>query len=77
MASGISNACADSVMQAEFRSMAECLQKIKQSSGSDLKVVTDKPTQVSGFLSNGQGFACQKKESGTKGIYYEGWYMVK
>jgi hypothetical protein len=64
-------------MNAEFRTMSECLEGIKKNSKQSLQIVTDKPTEVSGFLSNGQGFACQKKESGTKGTYYHGWFMVK
>lgn len=67
---------ANEVMSAQFRTMATCLSGIEKNSGQKLKVVTDKPHEVSGFLSNGKGFACQKKESGTKGIYFEGWYMV-
>jgi hypothetical protein len=66
---------ADEVMSAQFRAMAACLSGIKTSSGQQLKVVTDKPHEVSGFLSNGKGFGCQKKESGTQGTYFEGWYM--
>ncbi|MEL4887848.1 hypothetical protein N6P31_12320 [Pectobacterium betavasculorum] len=68
---------ADSVMKAEFRTMQECLASIKAHSGSSLKVVRDKPDIVTGNLSNGKTFACEKKETGTKGTYYEGWYMVK
>lgn len=64
-------------MNAEFPTMSACLEGIKKNSKQSLQVVTDKPTEVSGFLSNGQGFACQKKESGTKGTYYHGWFMVK
>jgi hypothetical protein len=67
---------AEEVMQAEFQTMASCLSSIKNSSGQELKIITDKPDEVSGFLSNGKGFACQKKETGTKGTYFEGWYMV-
>jgi len=70
------NCFADEVMSAQFRTMAACLSGIKTSSGQKLKVVMDKPQEVSGFLSNGKGFACQKKESGTKGTYFEGWYIV-
>lgn len=67
---------ASEVMNAEFRTMNECLEGIRNRSKQSLKV-TDTPTEVSGFLSNGQGFACQKKETGTKGTYYHGWYTVK
>lgn len=70
------NSHASEVMSAQFRTMAACLSGIEKSSGQKLKVVTDKPHEVSGFLSNGKGFACQKKETGTKGTYFEGWYMV-
>lgn len=61
---------------AQFRSLAECLIGVEKSSGQKLKPVTDKPGEVSGFLSNGKAFSCQKKETGTKGTYFEGWYMV-
>ena len=56
--------------------MAACLSGIEKSSGQKLQVVTDKPNDVSGFLSNGKGFGCRKRETGTKGTYFEGWYMV-
>ncbi len=64
------------MMGAQFGTMAACLSGIETSSGQKLKIVTDKPHEVSGFLSNEKGFACQTKESGTKGTYFEGWYMV-
>lgn len=70
------NTYASEVMGAQFRTMTACLSGIEKSSGQKLKVVTDKPHEVSGLLSNGNGFGCQKKESGTKGTYFEGWYMV-
>jgi len=65
-----------STMNAEFYSMRECLQGIKKNSGYELDVVTDKADNVSGFLSNGEGFGCQKKSTGTKGTYYEGWFFT-
>lgn len=74
-ASGAGNAA--DAMNAEFSTMAKCLEGIKKSSGQELKIVTDKPSEVSGFLANGQGFGCQRTESGSKGTYYRGWYMVK
>jgi len=73
----ISDGVAGQAMNAEFRTMSECLAGIRSSSGQSLKVVTDTPSEVSGFLSKGQGFACQRKESGTKGTYYHGWYTVE
>lgn len=56
-----SQAYAVEAMNAEFRTMSQCLEGIKKSSGLSLKIITDKPTEVSGFLSDGQGFACEKK----------------
>jgi hypothetical protein len=69
-------AVADSVMKAEFSSLQNCLAAIKKNTGQKLEIVTDKPNEVSGFLSNKKGFACEKKVTGTKGTYYEGWFMV-
>ncbi len=70
------NSYANEVMSAQFRTLASCLSGIEKSSGQKLKIITDKPHEVSGFLTNGKGFACQRKESGTKGTYFEGWYMI-
>ena len=72
-----SKASATEAMNAEFKTLGECLAGIKASSGKTLKIITDTPSEVSGFLSDGQGFACEKKVSGTKGVYYAGWYMVE
>jgi len=64
-----------SVKNAEFYSMYKCLKGIKKSSGKDLDIITDEVDEISGFLSNGKGFACQRKSTGTKGVYYYGWYF--
>ncbi|MDL2105228.1 hypothetical protein QQJ69_19020 [Proteus mirabilis] len=69
-------ALAGDAMNAEFRTLPECLAAIQKNSGESLKIVTDKPNVVSGFLSNGQPFGCERKESGTKGIYFHGWYYI-
>jgi len=67
-----------SAMNAEFYTISECLEGIKKSSGSKtLKMITDKPNNVSGFLENGDGFGCKLTSSGTKGTYVKGWYMVR
>lgn len=71
------SAQADQAMNATFSSMKSCLAGIQRSSGQKLKIVTNKPSEVSGFLENGKGFGCQKKESGTEGVHYAGWYLVK
>ncbi|MCE7520537.1 hypothetical protein LZG37_20565 [Halomonas titanicae] len=65
------------VRNAEFRSLSACLEGLEKDSGLSLNILTDKPDKVSGKLSNDETFACSKKESGTKGVYYEGWYTVK
>lgn len=77
MALSTTSAQADQAMNATFSSMKSCLAGIQRSSGQKLKIVTDKPNEVSGFLENGKGFGCQKKESGTEGVHYAGWYLVK
>ncbi|CAI0755177.1 Uncharacterised protein [Serratia proteamaculans] len=67
---------ADDVMKAEFRTLAECLKAIEKNTNSSLTIIRDKPEIVTGNLDNGKTFACERKESGTKGTYYEGWFMV-
>lgn len=67
-----------SMMRNENRTLADCLASIKRASGSSkLEIITDKQKEVSGFLQNGEHFACNRKSSGTKGVYYEGVYTVK
>lgn len=65
-------------MVAEFNSMQGCLASIPVSANSSIgKIYTDKPEKASGLLSNGEQFSCTRKSTGTKGIYYEGWYTQK
>lgn len=57
---------------AEFRTLSECLDSIEEAARSELRIVTDKPSRVSGRLVRTDGaFMCTLKESGTKGTYYE------
>lgn len=66
---------ASNVMKGEFRSMRVCLSSIENHSGKKIdKIVTDRPDQVSGFLSNRKHFSCTRKSTGSKGTYYEGYY---
>ncbi len=65
------------VMSAEFQSLSECLSSIQSVSGHSLKIITDEPDNVSGFLSNGEHFGCIQKSSGTKGIFFEGYYSIE
>lgn len=70
--------CGDSkprnIQGADFPTMKTCLLSIEKNSGKTLNIITDKPDNVSGNLSNGNFFMCLKKTSGTKGTYYEGSY---
>ena len=71
------NSYSDSVMNAEFRTMKKCLAKIPKASKQNIaKIIRDTPKIVTGNLANGKTFACEKKVSGTKGVYYNGWFMV-
>jgi hypothetical protein len=65
------------VVAAEFKTLQECLDTIKKNTGSPLKIITDKPSRTSGFLSNGQHFACMEKVTDAKGTFIDGWYTVK
>ncbi len=57
----------------EFPTMQTCLEGIKAFNKSELRIVTDKSSQVSGrFVRTGEPFMCIRKETGSKGIYYEG-----
>jgi len=63
------------LMGRNFTSIQSCVASMKNVSSGPLKIVTDKSDQVTGVLSNGKTFNCEKKSSGTKGNYVEGWYM--
>ncbi|EKO8773787.1 hypothetical protein L6R44_02765 [Enterobacter cloacae complex sp. ECC445] len=71
------NSLADDVMKGEFHSLQECLSAIKLKGGEPLKIVQDTPDKVTGMLPNDEAFGCEKKETGTKGTYFEGWFTVK
>jgi len=66
-------------MNAKFSSMSKCLKSIEKSSKTSLNIVTDKPEEVSGLLGDSHklGFACEIKETGTEGIFVNGWYMIE
>lgn len=67
-----------STMGGEFGTLQECLQSIRAASGMSLNILTDKPSQVSGTISNPQGFqgffSCDRRATGSKGTYYEGTF---
>lgn len=66
----------DTVMQGTFSSLQECLSTIRNSNVPPLDIVTDNVDEVSGFIGNsGRGFACSREVSGTKGVYWTGWFQ--
>ncbi|WP_051299248.1 hypothetical protein [Marinobacterium litorale] len=66
---------ANTVMGGEFRSLRSCLTNVESSSGFSLDVIVDEPDNVTGYLrGTKRNFACTKKETGTKGVYWDGWY---
>lgn len=66
------------IITAEYKTLADCLNSIKNETGCNLQnIITDEPTQISGFLSNGEHFACIEKVTDEKGNYVDGWYTVQ
>ena len=66
------------VRQAEFSTIQGCLRGIRTDAGRNIDIKTvDKPSKVSGVLTNGVTFACERKMTGSKGTYYLGWYVVQ
>ena len=65
------------IVAADYKTLGECLETIQKNTGASLTVITEKPSQISGFLSNGGQFACVVKESEEKGNYIDGWYTVQ
>lgn len=69
---------APTILGAKFKTIPECLDSISRKNGVKLRVITDKPNEVSGFLGDSYlGFYCGLKETGTEGIYIDGWYEKK
>lgn len=64
------------VIAADYKSLQDCVESIKTETGSPLKIITETPSQISGFLSNNSHFGCVEKVSDEKGTYVDGWYTV-
>lgn len=63
------------IQGAKFSNMPSCLKSIQDKTKLNLKPMTDKPDQVTGFLGDTERqFNCQIKETGTEGTFVEGWY---
>lgn len=74
----VSESFAADAMTREFRSMSACLQWIQSSAKKKrVVVVSDKPDSVTGYFGNGQFFGCKRRTTGTKGTFYEGYYMLE
>lgn len=66
------------LMGAQRATLLECLAMIKSSSGFELNTLIDRPDNVSGYLAGTKrDFACTKEESGTQGVYWDGWFEVE
>lgn len=75
---GLTGCSSHQTMSAEFKSMDDCLSKIREETGHDLDIVTDKAGDISGFLKGTKlGFQCKSEITGTKGLIVKGWYQVK
>jgi hypothetical protein len=62
---------------ADFKSYKDCLVGIKYYTGSTLEFITDQPSEISGFFSNGTHFACVEKATDRKSIFIHGLITVK
>lgn len=60
----------------EFASMSSCVETLKGQAGP-LKILKDTPEEVLGRTAADEIFACSRKETGTRGTYYSGWYDVR
>ena len=72
---GCSDKASSKIKAAEFVSLEKCLDSTANAAKSSMaNVVTNTPTQVIGILANGNQFGCEKQSSGTKGVFYKGWF---
>lgn len=74
---GLSGCSNTKSMSAEFETMDDCLSAIKNNSGHELEIITDKLGDISGSLVGTKlGFGCKTEATGTKGLIVKGWYEV-
>ncbi|EIJ36978.1 zinc ribbon domain-containing protein [Thiothrix nivea] len=62
---------------AEFSTLEQCMTGLQKELGAKLRVIIDEPEEVTGSQADGTFWACEKKSTGTKGIYWEGYYKAK
>jgi RNA polymerase subunit RPABC4/transcription elongation factor Spt4 len=73
--SGESHASTTETMGGEFSSMKDCLSTFEENVGP-LKILKDTPEQILGRTAAGKLFSCKRKDTGSRGTYYSGWYIV-
>ena len=72
---GCESGPSDDIMGFEAPSLDICLENIEKLSTFDIKsIYTNEPDEVNGYLENEKFFSCEKKENGTKGVYFKGIY---
>jgi hypothetical protein len=59
----------------EFSSIKSCLSSIETNAGP-LKIVKDTHEEILGRTAAGHLFACTREDTGSRGTYYSGWYVV-
>lgn len=57
-----------------FSSMTSCVSFMRSRSGGDLRIIRDTPNIVTGKFSSGQSFACERNETGSRGVTINGWF---
>ncbi|MFG6080338.1 hypothetical protein ACEUZ9_000888 [Paracoccus litorisediminis] len=63
-------------MGAEYRTLPDCLAAIKAATKSDLKIITDKPTVVSGrLIATDKPFSCMQEVTGSKGTFFKALFQ--
>jgi hypothetical protein len=64
-----------SVQSGKFSSMNKCLSALKKATGQQLNILRDSPSRVSGYIGKTKrDFSCSLKQTGSQGVYIEGWF---
>jgi hypothetical protein len=59
----------------EYATIKQCLAAIHAAVGP-LDIARDRPNEIIGTTSDDQMFSCSEKVTGSRGMYYQGWYEV-
>lgn len=62
---------------ADFETLKTCMISLEAALKNKLRIVIDDSDSVSGIQPDGAHWACVQKSSGTKGVYWEGYYTVE